>query len=165
MENHDLDIWNAYQKELFQFCSDGQLDRWTKLYPRITNLANMTPREAVKNQRLRCRAAASLYLDCCWERNGDAVKADFHSDVHLLLRKKTLYLLFRLENSHTMLIAYGPPVGQAAYQEISETKKDQDDGIPDESAWSKERMQFYRINGMEVRIMAELLCRDIAALR
>ncbi|MBR3016245.1 MAG: hypothetical protein IKH57_04070 [Clostridia bacterium] len=164
MKKYDLDVWTVYQSELNKNYIEGQSGMWTELHPRITNLVNMLPREMIKNQRSQVHAAACLYLDYCIERKEDAGKADFRSDVYFWLCKKVLYVLFHLENSHSLLIAYGPEAGKAAYRESGETKKDQAETMNCESVWSKERIQFFRQNGMEVKISAELLCHEIEAL-
>ena len=137
---------------------------WEHFHSRIANLGNKTPREIIKTKQSQVHAAACLYLDYCIEKKEDARKADFHSDVYFLLFNKVLYVLFQLENSHSLLIAYGPDIGQAAYQESSKVKKARAEMIPDVSARFMERIRLFRLSGMDVIITAELLCREIDAL-
>lgn len=139
-------------------------NNWNQFYPRMTNLKSINPREMIKTVRSRTHAAACLYLDYCFERGKAAGKADFDSDFLFMLFDKVLYFLFQLENGHDLLIAYGPSPDKAAYQEISDAKKDQAVRFPDEPAWSMEHIQLFRESGMDVKITAELLCRDLETL-
>ena len=157
---------DSFRHSVFLFMLDHTniSSDWKYFHSRITNLANNTPREIIKNQRSQVHATACLYMDYRIERNEDAGKADFRSDVYFLLFSKALYVLFQLENSHSLVIAYGPEAGRAAYRESGETKKDQAETTNSKSVWSNKRMQFFRQNGMEVKITAELLCHEIDAL-
>ena len=139
-------------------------NNWNQFYPRMTNLKSISPREMIKTAWSRTLAAACLYLDYCFERGKAAGKADFDSDFLFMLFDKVIYLLFQLENGHDLLIAYGPTLEKAAYQKISNAKKDQADRFPDEPVWSMEHFQLFRESGMDVKITAELVCQDLEAL-